>query len=213
MSQMVPQLHVVDHALLAHRLAVLRDAATPSAQFRRLLAEIGAILAMEATRDLPTALAMVKTPLTTMDHRMLAGPEPVLVAVLRAGLGLMEGGMQVLPEAPVGHVGLVRDEHTLKPSQYMLRMPPEVRQRGAILFDPMLATGGSAIAAVDRVKEAGAPAIRFCCVVAAPEGVAKLAAAHPDVPIFTAALDEKLDHRGFIVPGLGDAGDRCFGTE
>jgi uracil phosphoribosyltransferase len=213
MSQMVPQLHVVDHALLAHRLAVLRDAATPSAQFRRLLAEIGAILAMEATRDLPTALAMVKTPLTTMDHRMLAGPEPVLVAVLRAGLGLMEGGMQVLPEAPVGHVGLVRDEHTLKPSQYMLRMPPEVRQRGAILFDPMLATGGSAIAAVDRVKEAGAPAIRYCCVDAAPEGVAKLAAAHPDVPIFTAALDEKLDHRGFIVPGLGDADDRCFGTE
>lgn len=210
---MVPQLHIVDHALLAHRLGVLRDAATPSARFRRLLAEIGALLTMEATRGLPTTLSRVTTPLTEMDHRMLAAPEPVLVAVLRAGLGLMEGGMQVLPEAPVGHVGLVRDEHTLKPSQYMLRMPPEVKTRGAILFDPMLATGGSAIAAVQRVKEAGAPHLRFVCVVAAPEGVAKLAAAHPDVPIFTAALDEKLDHRGFIVPGLGDAGDRCFGTE
>ena len=120
--------------------------------------------------------------------------------------------MQVLPDAPVGHVGLVRDEHTLKPSQYLLRMPPEVTQRGAILFDPMLATGGSAIAAISRVKEAGAPHLRFVCVVAAPEGVTALFAAHPDVPIFTAALDEKLDQRGFIVPGLGDAGDRCFGT-
>jgi uracil phosphoribosyltransferase len=206
-------LHVVDHALLSHRLAALRDAATPSPRFRRLLAEIGAILAMEATRDLPTVTAKVTTPLTEMDHRVLAGPEPVLVAVLRAGLGLMEGGMQVLPDAPVGHVGLVRDEHTLKPSQYMLRMPPEVTTRGAILFDPMLATGGSAAAAVQRVKEAGAPHVRFVCVVAAPEGVERLAEAHPDVPVYAAALDEKLDHRGFIVPGLGDAGDRCFGTE
>lgn len=207
------QLHVVDHALLAQRLGELRDAATPSPRFRALLAEIGAILALEATRDLPTELRPVTTPLTPMDHRMLAAPVPVLVAVLRAGLGLMEGGMRVLPEAPVGHVGLVRDEHTLLPSQYMLRMPPEVKTRGAILFDPMLATGGSAIAAIARVKEAGAPHLRFVCVVAAPEGVANLRAAHPDVPIYTAALDEKLDHRGFIVPGLGDAGDRCFGTE
>jgi uracil phosphoribosyltransferase len=206
-------LHIVDHALLAHRLAELRDVATPSPRFRKLLGEIGAILTLEATRDLPTELRGISTPLVRMDHRMLAAPEPVLVAVLRAGLGLMEGGMQVLPEAPVGHVGLVRDEHTLKPSQYMLRMPPEVRSRGAILFDPMLATGGSAVAAVQRVKEAGAPHLRFVCVVAAPEGVARLAQAHPDVPIYTAALDEKLDHRGFIVPGLGDAGDRCFGTE
>jgi uracil phosphoribosyltransferase len=205
-------LNIVDHALLSHRLGVLRDAATPSPLFRRLLAEIGAILTMAATRDLSTTTQRVTTPLTQMDHRMLAAPEPVLVAVLRAGLGLMEGGMQVLPDAPVGHVGLVRDEHTLKPSQYLLRMPPEVTQRGAILFDPMLATGGSAIAAISRVKEAGAPHLRFVCVVAAPEGVAALSAAHPDVPIFTAALDEKLDHRGFIVPGLGDAGDRCFGT-
>jgi uracil phosphoribosyltransferase len=205
--------HVVDHALLAHRLAALRDAATPSARFRRLLAEIGAILTVEALRDLPTTTARVTTPVAEMDHRVLAAPEPVLVAVLRAGLGLMEGAMGVLPEAPVGHVGLVRDEHTLQPSQYLLRMPPEVRSRGAVLFDPMLATGGSAAAAVARVKEAGAPHLRFVCVVAAPEGVARLRAAHPDVPVYAAALDQKLDHRGFIVPGLGDAGDRCFGTE
>jgi uracil phosphoribosyltransferase len=210
---MTASLHVVDHALLAHRMAELRDAATPSPRFRRLLAEIGAMLTVEATRDLPSRLSKVTTPLTTMDHRTLAGPEPVLVAVLRAGLGLMEGGMQILPDAPVGHVGLARDEHTLQPSQYLLRMPPEVTTRGAILFDPMLATGGSAIAAVNRVKEAGAPMIRFVCVVAAPEGVAKLREAHPDVPIYTAALDVKLNERGFIVPGLGDAGDRCFGTE
>ncbi len=209
----VPGLHVADHALLSHRLAALRDVATPSPRFRRLLAEIGAILTMEATRDLPTGMMKVTTPLTTMDHRVLAGPEPVLVAVLRAGLGLLDGAMQVMPDAPVGHVGLVRDEHTLKPSQYMLRMPPEVTTRGAILFDPMLATGGSAVAAVQRVKEAGAPRLRFVCVVAAPEGVLALRAAHPDVPIYTAALDERLNERGFIVPGLGDAGDRCFGTE
>jgi len=206
-------LHQVDHALLAHRLAELRDAGTPSPRFRRLLAELGAILTVEATRDLPSATARVTTPLTEMEHRVLAGPEPVLVAVLRAGLGLLEGAMGVLPEAPVGHVGLARDEHTLQPAQYLLRMPPEVATRGAILFDPMLATGGSAVAAVARVKEAGAPRLRFVCVVAAPEGVARLRDAHPDVPIWTAALDERLNERGFIVPGLGDAGDRCFGTE
>ena len=204
---------IADHALLSHRMAELRDVSTPSPRFRRLLAEIGAMLTIEATRNLPTATKRVTTPLTEMDHRVLAAPEPVLVAVLRAGLGLLEGAMQVLPEAPVGHVGLVRDEHTLKPSQYLLRMPPEVTVRGAILFDPMLATGGSAIAAVQRVKEAGAPHLRFVCALAAPEGVAKLRAAHPDVPIITAALDERLNERGFIVPGLGDAGDRCFGTE
>lgn len=206
-------LHVADHVLLSHRLAELRDAATPSPRFRRLLAEIGAILTVEATRDLPAATARVTTPLTTMDHRVLAAPEPVLVAVLRAGLGLLEGARQVLPDAPVGHVGLARDEHTLQPTQYLVRMPQEVARRGALLLDPMLATGGSAAAAVARVKEAGARHLRFVCVVAAPEGVARLRAAHPDVPVFAAALDERLDGRGFILPGLGDAGDRCFGTE
>jgi uracil phosphoribosyltransferase len=206
-------LGVADHALLAHRLAELRDVATPSPVFRRLLAEIGALLTMEATRDLPRAVREVTTPLTATRHAVLAGPEPCLVAVLRAGLGLLEGAMRVLPDAPVGHVGLVRDEHTLQPAQYMLRLPVELPQRGAIMFDPMLATGGSAVAAIARVKEAGAPFLRFVCVVAAPEGVERLRNAHPDVPIIAAALDERLDERGFIVPGLGDAGDRCFGTE
>ncbi|HZF77138.1 MAG TPA: uracil phosphoribosyltransferase [Acetobacteraceae bacterium] len=204
---------IADHALLAHRMAELRAAATPSPVFRRLLGEIGALLAMEATRDLPRATRRVETPLTAMDHAVLAAPEPCLVAVLRAGLGLLEGAMRVLPEAPVGHVGLVRDEHTLQPAQYMLRLPAELPSRGALMFDPMLATGGSAVAAIARVKEAGAPFLRFVCVVAAPEGVARLRAAHPDVVIIAAALDERLDERGFIVPGLGDAGDRCFGTE
>ena len=204
---------IADHALLAHRMAELRAAATPSPVFRRLLGEIGALLAMEATRDLPRATRRVETPLTGMDHTVLAAPEPCLVAVLRAGLGLLEGAMRVLPEAPVGHVGLVRDEHTLQPAQYMLRLPAELPSRGALMFDPMLATGGSAAAAIARVKEAGAPFLRFVCVVAAPEGVARLRAAHPDVVIIAAALDERLDERGFIVPGLGDAGDRCFGTE
>lgn len=204
---------IADHALLAHRMAELREAATPSPVFRRLLGEIGALLAMEATRDLPRATRRVETPLTGMDHAVLASPEPCLVAVLRAGLGLLEGAMRVLPEAPVGHVGLVRDEHTLQPAQYMLRLPAELPSRGALMFDPMLATGGSAVAAIARVKEAGAPYLRFVCAVAAPEGVARLRAAHPDVVIIAAALDERLDERGFIVPGLGDAGDRCFGTE
>jgi uracil phosphoribosyltransferase len=206
-------LRVLDHALLRHRLAALRDAATPSAAFRRLLAEVGAILAVEATRAMPEATARVTTPLAAIDHRVLAAPEPCLVPVLRAGLGLLDGVRSVLPDAPVGHIGLVRDEATLRPSQYVLRLPPDLPRRGALLLDPMLATGGSAEAALGRLKAAGAPWIRLLCVVAAPEGVARLAAAHPDVPIFAAALDERLDGRGFIVPGLGDAGDRCFGTE
>jgi uracil phosphoribosyltransferase len=206
-------LRVLDHALLRHRLAALRDAATPSATFRRLLAEIGAILAVEATREMAEAMVRVTTPLAPMDHRVLAAPEPCLVPVLRAGLGLLDGARLVLPDAPVGHIGLVRDEATLRPSEYVLRLPPDLPRRGALLLDPMLATGGSAAAALARLKAAGAPWIRLLCVVAAPEGAARLAAAHPDVPVFAAALDERLDARGFIVPGLGDAGDRCFGTE
>lgn len=208
-----PNLRVVGHALLRDRLARLRDAATPSAAFRRLLCEIGAILAVEATRALEESEAMVATPLAVMRHRVLAAPEPCLVAVLRAGLGLLEGARRVLPEAPVGHIGLARDEATLLPREYLVRLPAEVARRGALLLDPMLATGGSAAAAVARLKEAGAPWVRLLCVVAAPEGVARLGAAHPEVEVFAAALDERLDERGFIVPGLGDAGDRCFGTE
>jgi uracil phosphoribosyltransferase len=206
-------LRVPRHALLRDKLTRLRRADTPSALFRRLLAEIGAILAAEALRDLPESTLSITTPMGPMQAPVLAGPEPCLVPVLRAGLGLLEGARWLLPEAPVAHIGLVRDETTLEPSQYLLRLPPGLASRGALLLDPMLATGGSACAAIGTLKAAGASVIRFICVVAAPEGVARLAAEHPDVTVLAAALDEGLDGRGFIVPGLGDAGDRCFGTD
>ena len=205
-------LRIPDNALLRHKLARLRDAATDSATFRRTLAEIGAILAVEALADLPEGKAAIQTPVAAMQARVLAGPEPVLVAVLRAGLGLLDGARWVLPDAPVGHLGLVRDEATLVASEYVVRLPGDLAARGALVLDPMLATGGSAVQAIARVKQAGATAVRFACVVAAPEGVAALLAAHPDVPIIAAGLDERLNEHGYIVPGLGDAGDRCFGT-
>ncbi|MFN3449766.1 MAG: uracil phosphoribosyltransferase [Roseococcus sp.] len=201
------------HALLRAKLTLIRRRETDSATFRRVLAEIGAILTAEALRDLPEASARIETPLGPMEAPILSAPEPCLVAVLRAGLGLLEGARLVLPDAPVGHLGLVRDEHTLKASEYVVRLPRDLSRRGALVLDPMLATGGSAIQAIARVKQAGAAAVRFACVVAAPEGVQALQAAHPDVPILSAALDERLNEQGYIVPGLGDAGDRCFGTE
>ncbi len=206
-------LRIPDNSLLRHKLARLRDRQTDSAAFRRLLAEIGAMLTVEALADLPEAMAALETPVQPMRAPMLAAPEPCLVAVLRAGLGLLEGARAILPEAPVGHLGLVRDEHTLVASEYVVRLPRDLAERGALILDPMLATGGSAAQAVARVKAAGATLIRFACVVAAPEGVARLRSEHPEVPIITAALDERLNERGYIVPGLGDAGDRCFGTE
>jgi uracil phosphoribosyltransferase len=204
---------VARHALLQHKLTRLRQRETDSPTFRRLLAEIGAILTAEALRDLPEAPRIIETPLARMQAPGLAGPEPCLVAILRAGLGMLEGARWVLPDAPIGHLGLVRDEATLLPSQYVTRLPGDLALRGALLLDPMLATGGSACAAVRQLKAAGAGAIRMACVVAAPEGAARLAHEHPDVPVLVAALDERLDERGFILPGLGDAGDRCFGTE
>ena len=155
----------------------------------------------------------IETPVCGMQAPRLAQPEPCLVAILRAGLGLLDGARMVLPDAPVGHLGLVRDETTLLPSEYVVRLPKDLPARGALVLDPMLATGGSAIQAIHRVKQAGARAVRFACVVAAPEGVAALRAAHPDVLILAAALDERLNEHGYIVPGLGDAGDRCFGTD
>lgn len=205
--------HIPDHALLRAKLTRIRRRETDSATFRRTLAEIGAILASEALRDLPEAQGDIETPVSPMRAPLLAAPEPCLVAILRAGLGLLDGARMVLPDAPVGHLGLVRDEHTLHASEYVVRLPRDLARRGALVLDPMLATGGSAIQAVHRVKQAGATSVRFACVVAAPEGVAAFRGAHPDVPITAAALDERLNERGYIVPGLGDAGDRCFGTE
>ena len=206
-------LRVARHALLRHKLTRLRQRETDSASFRRLMAEMGAILTAEALRDLPEASWLIETPMARMQAPALAGPEPCLVAILRAGLGLLEGARCVLPEAPIGHLGMMRDEATLQPREYLVRLPPDLASRGALLLDPMLATGGSACAAIARLKAAGATAIRFACVVAAPEGAARLAAEHPDVPVLAAALDERLDARGYILPGLGDAGDRCFGTQ
>lgn len=205
-------LRVPRHALLRDKLTRLRRRETPSAEFRRLLTEIGAILASEALRDLPETTCVIETPLQRMQAPALAGPEPCLVAILRAGLGLLDGARAVLPDAPIGHLGLVRDENTLQPSEYVTRLPPDLPQRGALLLDPMLATAGSACAAIAKLKAAGATAIRFACVVAAPDGAERLAREHPDVPVLAAALDERLDERGYILPGLGDAGDRCFGT-
>ncbi|MDB5412919.1 MAG: uracil phosphoribosyltransferase [Rubritepida sp.] len=213
MSGSLSNFHVPRHTLLRAKLTRLRRKETDSATFRRLLAEIGAILASEALRDLPETTGTIETPVSRMEAPMLAGPEPCLVAILRAGLGLLDGARMVLPDAPVGHLGMVRDEDTLIASEYVVRLPKDLAQRGALVLDPMLATGGSAIQAIHRVKQAGALYVRFACVVAAPEGVAAMQAAHPDVPVLAAALDERLNERGYIVPGLGDAGDRCFGTE
>ena len=205
-------LRVARHALLRHKLSRLRLRETDSASFRRLLAEMGAILTAEALRDLPETTRLIDTPMARMQAPVLAAPEPCLVAILRAGLGLLEGARWVLPEAPIGHIGLVRDEHSLQPREYLAQLPADVAKRGALLLDPMLATGGSACAAIARLKASGARQIRLVCVVAAPEGAARLAREHPDIAVLAAALDERLDERGFIVPGLGDAGDRCFGT-
>lgn len=213
MSTGLSNFHVPRHALLRAKLTRIRRKETDSATFRRVLAEMGAILASESLRDLPETQATIETPVSRMDAPVLSGFEPCLVAILRAGLGLLDGARMVLPDAPVGHLGLVRDEQTLLPSEYVVRLPRDLARRGALVLDPMLATGGSAIAAIHRVKQAGAKAIRFACVVAAPEGVAALQKAHPDVAILAAALDERLNEHGYIVPGLGDAGDRCFGTE
>ena len=213
MSTLLSTFHIPRHALLRAKLTRLRRRDTDSATFRRVLAEIGAILASEALRDLPETIATIETPVSHMEAPILAAPEPCLVAILRAGLGLLDGARMVLPDAPVGHLGLVRDEHTLLASEYVVRLPRDLARRGALVLDPMLATGGSAIQAIHRVKQAGAKVVRFACVVAAPEGVAALQAAHPDVAILAAALDERLNELGYIVPGLGDAGDRCFGTE
>ncbi|MEE4300631.1 MAG: uracil phosphoribosyltransferase [Pseudomonadales bacterium] len=206
-------LTVVDHPLVQHKLSILRDRETSTSKFRQLLREISQFLAYEVTRDLPLTTRTVRTPLCAMEAPTLAGPKLVFVSILRAGNGLLDGMLELVPSARVGFVGLYRDESTLEPVEYYRKLPERLDERLVIAVDPMLATGNSAVAAIDFVKEAGAREIRFCCLVAAPEGVERLQAAHPDVPIVTAALDEKLNEQGYIVPGLGDAGDRMFGTK
>jgi len=204
---------VVDHPLVQHKLTLLRDRATPTAVFRQVAREISLLMAYELTRDLPLELAPVTTPLEPMTAPRLAGKKLCLVSILRAGNGIIDGMLDLIPSARVGHIGIYRDKTTLQPVEYYLKLPDDIGQRLVILADPMLATGGSAAAAATRLKQAGAQSIRFACLLAAPEGVRHFAAEHPDVPIFTAAVDRALDSHGYIRPGLGDAGDRLYGTK
>ncbi|NYS24377.1 uracil phosphoribosyltransferase [Rhodobacteraceae bacterium 2376] len=209
---MSEHLTVVTHPLVQHKLTIMRDKDTSTASFRQLLREISQLLAYEVTREMAMTMKQIETPMCAMDAPVLAGRKMVLVSILRAGNGLLDGILELVPSARVGFVGLYRDEETLQPVQYYCKLPPDLGDRLVIAVDPMLATGNSSAAAIDLLKQAGARNIRFLCLLAAPEGVARMKEAHPDVPIVTAALDERLNEKGYIVPGLGDAGDRMFGT-
>ncbi|GAB4548539.1 MAG: uracil phosphoribosyltransferase [Ruegeria sp.] len=210
---MSEHLTVVDHPLVQHKLTLMRDKGTSTASFRQLLREITLLLAYEVTRDLPLTTRNIETPMEEMDAPILAGKKLALVSILRAGNGMLDGVLELVPSARVGFVGLYRDEETLQPVQYYFKVPEGLKDRLVIAVDPMLATGNSSAAAVDLLKQAGATDIRFLCLLAAPEGVARMKEAHPDVKIVTAALDRELNSKGYIMPGLGDAGDRMFGTK
>ncbi len=210
---MTDHLTIVDHPLVQHKLTLMRKRATSTSEFRRLLREISQLLAYEVTRDLPLDTRVIETPLMEMDAPQLAGKKMALVSILRAGNGLLDGVLELIPSARVGFVGLYRDEETLQPVQYYFKVPESLEDRLVIAVDPMLATGNSSAAAIDLLKQAGAKDIRFLCLLAAPEGVARMKEAHPDVQIVTASLDSHLNEKGYIVPGLGDAGDRMFGTK
>ncbi len=203
----------VTHPLVQHKLTLMRQKDTSTAVFRQLLREISQLLAYEVTRGLPMTTRRIDTPLEPMDAPVIAGKKLALVSILRAGNGLLDGVLELIPSARVGFVGLYRDEETLKPVQYYFKVPTELEDRLVIAVDPMLATGNSSVAAIDLLKEAGAKNIRFLCLLAAPEGIERMRQAHPDVPIVTAAIDSHLNEQGYIVPGLGDAGDRMFGTK
>ena len=210
---MSEHLTVVDHPLVQHKLSIMRDKRTPKVLFRQLLREISQLLAYEVTRDLPMTTGQIETPMQSMNAPSLDGKKLALVSILRAGNGLLDGVLDLIPSARVGFVGLYRDEETLQPVQYYFKVPDALDQRLVIAVDPMLATGNSSVAAIDLLKEAGATNILFLCLLAAPEGIARMKEAHPDVRIVTAFVDEKLNETGYIIPGLGDAGDRMFGTK
>ena len=210
---MAEGLKIVDHPLVQHKLSLMRDKDTPTAVFRQLLREISHLLAYEVARDLPMTRREIETPLTKMQAPVLDGRKLALVSILRAGNGLLDGMLDLIPSARVGFVGLYRDEETLEPVQYYCKLPGQLEERVVIAVDPMLATGNSSVAAIDLIKKSGAKDIRFLCLLAAPEGIARMREAHPDVPIVTASEDEKLNEVGYIVPGLGDAGDRMYGTK
>lgn len=204
---------IIDHPLVQHKLTIMRQVETHTQDFRRLLKEIAMLLAYEVTRDLPLKYETIRTPISEMKAPMLAADKKmVIVSILRAGQGLLDGMIELIPTAKVGHIGLYREPSTLTAVEYYLKLPLDVEQRDMLVVDPMLATGNSAVAAVDRLKEANPASIKFVCLLAAPEGIEHFHEQHPDVPIYTAAIDEYLDDHGYIVPGLGDAGDRLYGT-
>lgn len=206
------ELHVIDHPLIQHKLSIMRNRKTGSKDFRELLEEIAMLMGYELTRDLPLEDISIETPICKTTAKMIAGKKLAVVPILRAGLGMVDGLLSLIPVAKVGHIGLYRDPKTHLPVEYYCKLPPDISERIVILVDPMLATGGSAVDALHMLKQHGCKHIRFMCLVAAPEGVAKVQEAHPDVDIYAAALDDHLNENAYIVPGLGDAGDRIFGT-
>jgi uracil phosphoribosyltransferase len=210
---MSENLVVVGHPLIQHKLTLMRRRGTSTVNFRRLMREVSVLLAYEVTRDLPLELIPIQTPLADIEAPAIKGKKLCIVSILRAGNGMLDGMLELMPNARVGHIGLYRDPTTLEAIEYYFKVPHDIGERLVIAVDPMLATGHSAIAAIDRVKERGVSALKFVCLLAAPEGIAAVQAAHPDVTIYTAALDERLDAHGYIIPGLGDAGDRLFGTK
>lgn len=204
---------IADHPLIQHKVTLLRDKNTSSKQFRELIREITGLMCYEATRDLPTCEVTVETPIAKTKSRKIAGRKLAFVPILRAGLGMVDGAVELVPSARIGHIGLYRDETTMKPVEYYCKLPGDINERDVIVLDPMLATGGSAIDAIGQIKQRGPRSIKFMCIIAAPEGLKALTEAHPDVQIYCAALDERLNENCYIVPGLGDAGDRIFGTK
>ena len=208
-----PHVHIMDHPLVSHKLTIMRDKDTSVKDFRELVSEIGMLITYEATRDLPMTTKHIETPICEMEEPTLAGKKIAVVPILRAGLGLVDGVLRMVPSARVGHIGMFRDEETLEPHVYFCKMPKDVAERDILIVDPMLATGGSAAAAIDEMKKRGCKHIKLMVLVAAPEGIEYLIKNHPDVEIYAGALDDHLNEHGYIVPGLGDAGDRIFGTK
>ncbi len=207
------QVHLLDHPLVQHKLTLMRKKDASTNSFRRLLNELSMLMAYEVTRDMATQDVEIETPLEKMTTKMIDGKKLVLVSILRAGTGILDGMLSVVPGARVGHIGLYRDPKTLKAVEYYFKMPKEMDERDVIIVDPMLATGNSAVAAIERIKTLKPKSIKFVCLLTCPEGIATMKAAHPDVPIYTAAIDRQLNDHGYILPGLGDAGDRIFGTQ
>ncbi|RKD23057.1 uracil phosphoribosyltransferase [Ammoniphilus oxalaticus] len=206
-------LYIFDHPLIQHKLTYIRDKQTGTKEFRELVDEVSLLMAYEITRDLPLQEVEVETPVTTCKSKVIAGKKLGLIPILRAGIGMVDGFLSLIPSAKVGHVGLYRDPETLQPVEYYLKLPSDIQDRVLIVIDPMLATGGSAEAAITALKKRGARQMKLMCLIAAPEGIEKVRAEHPDVDIYVAAIDQQLDEHGYIVPGLGDAGDRLFGTK